>query len=354
MGERDETQIGTEFSYAEEEDEFPLRQTSLNISAQPDIISDADFFLNEPIKKFSCKLNNALRKKESRKKVRDGMDDIAPPIKVDFPSLDNYILRPKDDNPGTNQIFRERLDNLTREFIRAGRVILKEAVEDDINRAKAEYSQTLRRFTTECEPIFDTEYRRTRNVNSASAMGSDKETWLKEAKTKVEAKAMVIYQAQQTDKRKRDDTTTNSNKPVKGTSKEPTKNKSSGSATSNVDRNSSSRSSSSSTTSSSLPPSKKKKKTDISTNSSANGDTRPRVEAPLGEVSTSGAPLPISADFAANLSKEITANVLKELQKNGLGARTNPIPRANNQNFKGKHRNNQGGRNQAAVGNKRR
>ena len=201
MGDHVDTQTEKDISYEgdiEEEEDFPLGQTALMIGAQPDIINDADFFLDEPIKKFSCKLNNALRKKESRKKVRDGMDDIAPPIKVEFPSLDNYILRPKDDNPGTNPSFREKLDNLTREFIRAGRVILKEAVEDDINRAKAEYAQTLGRFTTECEPIFDTEYRRTRHVTSASVMDSDKETWLKEAQTKVEAKAMVIYQAQQT------------------------------------------------------------------------------------------------------------------------------------------------------------
>ena len=336
----DETQ--TEEYYEEEDfekEKFPLNQeSSKNTGAHPDIISDANFFLQEPIKKFSLRLSNAHRKEEMRTKAKTDLEDHPPEISVRVPSLSAYLLPPKDGNPGSNPIFKERLAKLERDFIREYRGILSEAVDSDIARAKAEYANLMELYTTECVSVFDTEYRRTRSSSSASSFDVARDTWITQAKTKVDAEAKDIFRAQnKKDKRKSTGTTTTS---VNSDNSSHNKKKTKPSSNTTDGRSGTSRNSSSSSSSGSNP--------------SRGGYSNAGI-IPISNTANNNTALDPTA--IANLSELITSNVMKSLAKNGIGAKQTPKPRAPEKNKGYQHTSRQNGNNansKVGGGNQRR
>ena len=330
MGDNNNDETQTE-CYEEDEglemEEFPLNQeSSKNIGAQPDIISNANFFLQEPIKKFSLRLSNAYRKEEMRVKAKTDLEDHPPEISIRVPSLSAYLLPPKDGNPGSNPIFKERLAKLERDFIREYRGILSEAVDSDIARAKAEYANLMELYTTDCVSVFDTEYRRTRNTSSASSFDTARDTWITQAKTKVDAVAKDIFRTQnKKDKRKSTDTTTtsvNSDNVSQNNKKKPKPSSNTTDSRSGTSRNSSS--------------------------SSSNGSNSSRGNSNTGIIPTANTAnnnTALDPTAIANLSELITSNVMKSLAKNGFGARQPPKPRAPEKNKGFQHTNRQNGNN---------
>jgi len=98
MGDNNNDETQTEY-YEEDEglemEEFPLNQESpKNIGALPDIISNAIYSLQEPIKMFNLRLSNAYRKEEMRTKAKTDLEDHPPEISIRVPSLSAYLLPP--------------------------------------------------------------------------------------------------------------------------------------------------------------------------------------------------------------------------------------------------------------------